>query len=156
MALIMYGTFPSGASLGGRQRVIDVVDSSWGEGNIVDIFAPSLAHDDRFREAFGVYERAAASPSMARALMRAVGETDVTDVLPEVRVPTLVLHRRDEYIPIEGARMIAAAVPGARLVELEGVDHLRSSATRTRSSRRSRSSSRERGTSQRPSVRLRR
>jgi len=123
MALIMYGTFPSGA-LVGRRRIAEIVDRSWGQGNLVDVFAPSLAHDDRVREVFGVYERTAASPSMARALMQAVGETDVTAVLPEVRVPTLVLHRRDEYMPIEGARAIAASIPGARLVELDGIDHL--------------------------------
>lgn len=124
MALVMYGTFPSGASLGGRRRVIEVVDRSWGEGDIAEVFAPSMAHDRRFRESFGVYERAAASPAMARALLRAVGQTDVTAVLPEVRVPTLVLHRRDEYIPIDGAHAIAAAVPGAKMVELDGIDHL--------------------------------
>src|SRR6185436_2391542 len=116
--LVMYGTFPSGGTMGSRRQVAEIVDRSWGAGDIVDVFAPSLAHDKRFREAFGQYERAAASPSMARSLLEAVGETDVTDVLPEVRVPTLVLHRRDEYIPIAGARVIAAAVPGARLVEL--------------------------------------
>lgn len=124
LALIMYGTFPSGATLGERRRVIEIVDGAWGNGDIIDVFAPSIADDARAREAFGVYERASASPSMARALMEAVGHTDVTAVLPEIRVPTLVLHRRDEYIPIEGARAIAAAIPGSKLVELDGVDHL--------------------------------
>jgi pimeloyl-ACP methyl ester carboxylesterase len=127
LALVMYGTFPSGNMLAAARARTDftaLVDKHWGEGGVVDFFAPSVAHDDRQREGFAFYERAAASPSMARALIEAVAQTDVTDVLPEVRVPTLVLHRRDEYVPIEAARAIAAAVPGARLVELEGIDHL--------------------------------
>jgi class 3 adenylate cyclase len=107
-----------------RLTFSDLIENHWGEGGIVDVFAPSVAHDDRQREGFAAYERASASPSMARALIEAVAQTDVTDVLPEVRVPTLVLHRRDEYVPVEAARAIAAAVPGARLVELEGIDHL--------------------------------
>src|SRR5262249_43604957 len=96
LALVMYGTFPSGSvlrpSLAGS--FTEFVEQRWGEGEVVDFFAPSVAHDDRWREAFAAYERASASPSMARALIQAVGETDVTDVLAEVRVPTLVLHRR--------------------------------------------------------------
>jgi class 3 adenylate cyclase/pimeloyl-ACP methyl ester carboxylesterase len=125
LALVMYGTYPSGVRLPDKNGAfIRGVDERWGEGGIIDFFAPTVAHDDRVRDAFATYERAAASPSMAHALIKAVGETDVTNVLPEVRVPTLVLHRRDEYIPVEGAREIAAAIPGARMVELPGADHL--------------------------------
>jgi class 3 adenylate cyclase len=74
--------------------------------------------------AFGAYERAAASPGMARALIDALDETDVSDVISQVRVPTLVLHRRDEMFPIEPARWMAEQVEEGRFVELEGVDHL--------------------------------
>ncbi len=124
LALVMYGSFPAGRSLGPQPEFSEMIRDSWGEGRIVDFFAPSLAHDDRLREAMGAAERASASPAMARALMEALAETDVTAVLPEVRVPTLVLHRRGDYIPIDGARVIAESVPGARLVELDGSDHL--------------------------------
>ncbi|MDT5015487.1 MAG: hypothetical protein QOD39_1647, partial [Mycobacterium sp.] len=50
-------------------------------------------------------------------------QVDVRGILGSVRVPTLVLHRKDEAIPVEFAREIAAEMPMARLVELDGVDH---------------------------------
>jgi class 3 adenylate cyclase len=64
------------------------------------------------------------SPKMARLTFEAVlTQVDVRDILGSVRVPTLVLHRKDEAIPVEFAREIAANIPAARLVELDGVDH---------------------------------
>jgi class 3 adenylate cyclase len=68
--------------------------------------------------------RAAASPGAARALVEMNSRIDIRDVLPSVHVPTLVLHRtgdRDSR-PEEG-RFIAERIPGARYVELPGVDH---------------------------------
>jgi class 3 adenylate cyclase len=60
---------------------------------------------------------------MARALVEASLRADVTAVLPTVQAPTLVLHRRGEIFPIASGRYLARAIPGARLVELEGEDH---------------------------------
>ena len=61
---------------------------------------------------------------MARLTLDAVlTQVDVRGILGSVRVPTLVLHRKDEAIPVEFAREMAAAMPTARLVELDGVDH---------------------------------
>jgi class 3 adenylate cyclase len=72
-----------------------------------------------------LFERAAASPGMVSALLRSYREIDVTDVLPTLRVPTLVLHRTgDTAVPVEAARMFAEGIPGARYVELEGNDHI--------------------------------
>ena len=71
-----------------------------------------------------MFERAAASPAMVRALQQFNTEIDVTDVLSVIAVPTLVLHRTDDIIPIELRRYIAEHVPGARFVELAGNDHL--------------------------------
>jgi pimeloyl-ACP methyl ester carboxylesterase len=56
-------------------------------------------------------------------LERMSAEVDVRGVLPAIRVPTLVLHRTDDQIPIEGARWMAAQIPGARFVELPGGPH---------------------------------
>jgi len=50
-------------------------------------------------------------------------QVDVRDILGSVHVPTLVLHRKDESIPVEDGRELAAKIPEARLVELDGVDH---------------------------------
>ena len=94
----------------------------WGEGRVVDLFAPSVANRVQ-RRFWATFERAAASPSMARALLDAVFRIDVTPILPSVAVPTLILHRTGDVIPITNARLMAARIPGARLVELPGDDH---------------------------------
>ncbi len=52
-------------------------------------------------------------------------QIDVSDILSAIRVPTLVIHRRyDVTINIEGGRYLAENIPGARLVEMSGTDHL--------------------------------
>ena len=57
--------------------------------------------------------------------MAALFEIDVRDILPSIRVPTLILHRTgDQVAPIEGARLMAEQIPDARLVEFEGSDHV--------------------------------
>jgi hypothetical protein len=72
-----------------------------------------------------MYLRMGASPGTALALTRMNTEVDVRDVLPSVRVPTLVLHRRgDRCLLVEEGRYVASRIPGARFVELEGNDHL--------------------------------
>jgi pimeloyl-ACP methyl ester carboxylesterase len=61
---------------------------------------------------------------MARRLMRMNAEIDLTEVLPMISVPTLVLHRKDErWVEVEHGRYVAERIPGARLVLLPGVDH---------------------------------
>ena len=68
--------------------------------------------------------RAAATPSTVRALMDMNSLVDVRDMLPAVRVPTLVMHRRhDGLFDVEEGRYIADRVPGARFVVLDGEDH---------------------------------
>ena len=60
--------------------------------------------------------------------MQLIGETDVRDVLPTIRVPTLIMHRReDNFLKVEHSRYLAEHIPGARYVELEGTDNLISS-----------------------------
>ena len=62
---------------------------------------------------------------MAARIYTATGETDVTALLPQVSVPTLVLHTRDEArVPFEAGRRMAAGIPGARFVALPGRNHL--------------------------------
>jgi class 3 adenylate cyclase/alpha-beta hydrolase superfamily lysophospholipase len=130
-SLILYGSFARGPLNAdpeqrerwdaGRDRLEEMIDN-WGSGGTIDFFAPSAA--GRFqRRAAGVYERAAASPGMMKALIEVVERVDVRDVLPSIRVPTLVLHRSEEVTPIEAGRELAELIPGARFVELPGRDH---------------------------------
>src|SRR4029450_872348 len=77
------------------------------------------------RECAGRLERLAASPSTIRRIFDLIGEFDVRDVLPSIRVPTLVMHRdRDSFIKGGHSRYIASKIPGARYVELEGEDNM--------------------------------
>jgi class 3 adenylate cyclase len=94
----------------------------WGEGRLVDLFGPSVASPVQ-RRLWGTFERAAASPGLVRGLVEATQLIDVTDVLPAVTVPTLVLHRADDVVPVTASRILAAGIPGAKLVVLPGQDH---------------------------------
>jgi class 3 adenylate cyclase len=96
----------------------------WGTGRQLELTAPALADDPHELEALGRYERYAASPGVARAFLRLIAEYDVREILPAVRVPTLVLHRAgDRYIRADHGRYLAERIPGARYVELPGEDH---------------------------------
>ncbi len=106
-----------------RQSTIAAV---WGteQSPIVDRFAPSLAHDQEFRTWHQRNERMSATPESLRELLELSLDMDVSEVLPNISVPTLVLHRTgDVVVPVERGREVAQAVPGARIVEFEGVDH---------------------------------
>jgi class 3 adenylate cyclase len=103
-------------------RVLGTIDR-WGEGENLGWTAPST-DSPVARRLVGLFERAAMSPAMARSNMEAnIEKCDVRPILPSVRVPTLVLHRRDDPIPIDHGRYYAEHIPNARLVELEGSDH---------------------------------
>jgi class 3 adenylate cyclase len=133
-ALVLYGAYASGSmeddGSPGRDKWIrlgtairDSIDH-WGEGRSVDWAAPSLARNFVYRRAVGALERAAMSPSMALLTYQGnLTHFHVRDVLGSVHVPTLVVHRKDEAIPLEYAREVAAGIPSARLVELDGIDH---------------------------------
>jgi class 3 adenylate cyclase len=102
----------------------DMLDH-WGEGRMIDFFAPTLAGSATVRSAYGLFERAAASPAMVRAVMEAVQQIDIRAVLPTIEIPTLVLHRKgDTAIPVENGRYLAEHIPRARYVELSGEDHI--------------------------------
>jgi len=69
-------------------------------------------------------DRLCISPGGLLQLARMNAEIDVRAVLPTISVPTLVLHRREDHVPIEGARWMAEQIPGARFVELPGGPHM--------------------------------
>lgn len=106
-----------------RARTAAMV-AQWGQGGGLDVLAPSLAASRLNRANFALFERASLHPTMAAMLFEASRHLDVTGVLPLIDVPTLVLHRAGDYIPIEAGREVAARIPGARFVELTGSDHV--------------------------------
>jgi len=133
-ALVMYGTYakriwdpdyPWAPTPQERQKFYDAIQQGW--GGIVDLatLAPSVAHDERFKQWWASYLRLSASPGAALALARMNTEIDIRHVLPAIRVPTLVLHRTGDLdIDVRGSRYMAERIPGAKYVELPGADHL--------------------------------
>jgi class 3 adenylate cyclase/esterase/lipase len=103
------------------ERLASMAD--WGRGSILTGMAPSAADDPSFRDMWARYERAAVSPGAVQAMMKMVYAVDLRSLLPMIRVPTLVLHRREaERIPVEAGRYLAEHIPGARIVEIPGID----------------------------------
>lgn len=103
---------------------LDHVDRRWGTGETAPSIAPSLAADASLRSWWARFERLGASPSAVKTLMQMNNQIDVRDVLPAIRVPTLILHARgDKRVAVAGGRYLAKHIAGARFVELPGDDH---------------------------------
>ena len=134
LSLTMYATFARSVwapdydwawSAEERTARMDQCVEHWGEGLVAGSVAGSRMRDPRFMEWAGRLERLAASPATIKRIFDLIGEFDVREVLPSIRVPTLVMHRRDDsFIAVEHSRYIADHVPGARYVELEGQDNM--------------------------------
>ncbi|HET9314919.1 MAG TPA: alpha/beta fold hydrolase [Vicinamibacteria bacterium] len=133
-ALIMIGTYarrlrapdyPWAPTVEEREACYRDIQEHWGGPVGIETRAPSVAADPAFREWWAAYLRMGASPAAAVALTRMNAQIDVRDVLPTIRVPTLVLHRTgDRCLLVEEGRYVASLIPGARFVELPGDDHL--------------------------------
>jgi class 3 adenylate cyclase len=92
---------------------------------MVELFAPSFAHDPEAVEFTARMERSAASPAMVQQIFEMFLDIDVRAILPTIHVPTLVLHRHsDRVVNRRAGEYLAAQIPGARYVELAGIDHL--------------------------------
>jgi class 3 adenylate cyclase len=98
---------------------------TWGTGSRLKQIAPSVGDDEQLRSWWGQYERAGNNPEAAAAMARMHAQSDVRHVLSALRVPTLVVHRTGD-LAFEAAcgRYLAEHIPGAKYVEVPGVDHL--------------------------------
>ncbi len=134
-ALVLYGSIARGAwapdyPWGSRldenwEEWLEGWRKGWGGPYAIETWAPSAAHDERFRQWWAKYLRLGASPSAVINVFRMNAAIDVRDILPAVHVPTLVLHRSgDRAIEVEQGRYLAQHIPGAKFVELSGDDHL--------------------------------
>jgi pimeloyl-ACP methyl ester carboxylesterase/DNA-binding CsgD family transcriptional regulator len=105
-------------------RFIDGAESSWGSGATLGHFAPGRSDDPHFADWWARFERLSASPTAAITLARMNAQIDVRDVLVNVRVPTLIVHRDDDVrVKAAAGRFLAAQIEGARFVEVPGRDH---------------------------------
>jgi class 3 adenylate cyclase len=127
-SLVLYGTyahFPTWVLSNDKlEGFLSSVETNWGTGASINVFAPSVADDPQMRAWWGRFERHGASPSAVVALMRMNSEIDIRHVLPAIRVPTLVLHRcSDTRVNVGSGRDLSQNIPGAKYLELPGVDH---------------------------------
>ena len=133
-ALVMIGTYakrirdedyPWGVSTEDREKFFELMQADWGKPVGIEERAPSLANDEAFRNWWATYLRMGASPGAAVALTKMNAEIDVRNVLPTIRVPSLVIHRSgDLCLKVEEGRFVASRIPACKYVELEGADHL--------------------------------
>jgi pimeloyl-ACP methyl ester carboxylesterase/class 3 adenylate cyclase len=132
--LVMYGSYakriwdpsyPWAPTTDERQKFFDLIEQGW--GGVVDaaIMAPTRASDERFKDWWATHLRRSASPGAALAFARMNTQIDITNILPTIRVPTLIVHRTGDLdANVGGARYMARQIPGAKYVELPGDDHL--------------------------------
>jgi class 3 adenylate cyclase len=95
------------------------VRDDWGEGKALGLLVPDQGDPLQL----ALLERVSASPGMAWATVESAMRLDVADLLSTVKVPTLVVHARDDLVPIQWGRYLADHIPGARLLEVPGRDH---------------------------------
>jgi pimeloyl-ACP methyl ester carboxylesterase/DNA-binding CsgD family transcriptional regulator len=134
--LLLYGAYARGTYRRGEpdkerlyRALIDLVRLRWGNDNpafrqvFTSRFIPG-ATDEQIGW-FNDLCRKTTSPENAARLLEARAMIDITDLIGEVRVPTLVLHSRDDdVIPISEGHILAAGIPGAQFIELESKNHV--------------------------------
>ena len=133
--LILYGGFARGGQMRGSQDEIEqsqamrtLIRHGWASENPAfrQMFTSRFIPDATAEQTqwFNDLQRMTTSPENAARLLEAFGLIEVSDLLPKVAVPTLILHcRNDVAAPFEEGRRMAAMIPGARFVALEGRNH---------------------------------
>ncbi|MBZ9761579.1 alpha/beta fold hydrolase [Mesorhizobium sp. CA8] len=134
--MILYGGYVKGwrargdaGEIATREAVATLMRESWGKPNpmfrqaFCSMFIPGATHE-HFAWMDDLMLRTV-SPDDAWRLQNAFSVIDVSDLLEKVRVPTLVLHARDDNVaPVESGRTMAAGIPGARFIELDSQNHI--------------------------------
>lgn len=106
-------------------KVLAEMERDWGGPVNLSDGAPSLANDKMAQEWSAAYDRFAAGPKAAINMWKLGTEVDVRDILPTIRVPTLILHKQhDKWIKLEESQYLASHIPGAKLIVLPGLDHV--------------------------------
>ena len=117
--------YPAGIPDRVFERGNDMYFDGYGTGASLSLYGPSAVEDQRFRAWWARCERLGADPVAARRYWQELASRDMRAALPSLQVPTLVLHRRgDRFVHVEHGRYLATHIPGAKLIELEGDDHI--------------------------------
>jgi class 3 adenylate cyclase len=114
-----------GSSPEEHDQFLEEIESQWGSEPVgLSARVPSRSGDATFVRWFSDYSRMAASPGAVLTMQKMNGEIDVRDLLPAIRVPTLVIHaQHDKVIRVENGRYLAEHIDGALLVEIASSDH---------------------------------
>jgi class 3 adenylate cyclase/pimeloyl-ACP methyl ester carboxylesterase len=134
--LVLYGGYARGRNKRGSKEQVDAAEAfnilirqGWGGENpafrqlFTSLFVPGASEEQMAW--FNELQRVTTSPDNAVRTRLAINSLDVTHLLAQIRVPTLVLHCRDDaMVPFEEGRRMAAMIPQARFVALEGRNHL--------------------------------
>jgi pimeloyl-ACP methyl ester carboxylesterase len=110
---------PSTEQLARLKEMGRAARSEWGSGATAKAMFPSV----RSMRQLAMFERMSASPGMLRATIESVFRIDVRPILPTITAPTLVVHARDDPLPVQYGRYLADHIPGARYLEVDGADH---------------------------------
>lgn len=138
VGLIAYGAtarelwapdYPIGISLQESDAGIADIERAWATEKLarefVEALYPGAGDDVKEVEDFVAWMRGIGGPGDVATELRIERELDLREMLPTIRVPTLVIHRReDRVVSIEHGRYLAAHIPGAELAELQGDHHM--------------------------------
>jgi pimeloyl-ACP methyl ester carboxylesterase/DNA-binding CsgD family transcriptional regulator len=134
--MVLYGSYARGVDRRGNEAgereyraIIELARAGWGRDNpsfrqvFTSRFVPGATPEQIAW--FNELCRKTTSAAMAGELMAARASLDVTDLLAQVRVPTLVIHgRQDAVVPLAEGRLLASSIPGAQFVELDSRNHV--------------------------------
>lgn len=133
VGLIIDGSYPSALRRPGYpwgiteeqfEKRLLLARDSWGKGVSMDRYAPSQVDNPEVAKWWSTFTQMSASPGDAVELLRMNNLIDIRNILPAIRVPTMIIHATgDRVAPIEAGRYFAEHIPGAKLLELQSVDH---------------------------------
>jgi class 3 adenylate cyclase len=116
--------YPFGFAPDDWDRLLEQVDDEWFLDDLIALISPDKVEDEAYKAWFRRYARAGAGPGGLAAIMRNAAQVDLRDVLPSIRVPTLVMARQGgALVSVESAAFVADSIPDARLVVTGGADH---------------------------------
>jgi pimeloyl-ACP methyl ester carboxylesterase len=110
---------PTVSQIARMQAMTRAAFTSWGTGETVKAMFPSA----RSMRQLGMFERMCASPGMVRAAVSSVLQLDVRSLLSSITAPTLVIHARNDPMPVQFGHYLADHIPRAKMLEVEGMDH---------------------------------
>src|SRR5262249_55725925 len=115
---------PFGMPSEAAERYLELYRTMSGTGALADYLAPTRAQEPAFRRWYARSWRLGVGPGTGAAIYELFMRSDLTGVLPSIRVPTLLLHREDNpHVRREHADFLAERIPDARLVTLPGADN---------------------------------